>query len=326
MQHNLEQQKEEIYQYAKQKSCSNANAGLEEAIKLLSTIQDYKDAADLSKEFRIRLAAQKIKSESQKKSKEEQKERFKKKFLSAVLVLATLGALGFFVVYPLGAAARGEYKVLIDMYQIEEFRVPGFVKEIKPYAFWDCDSLEEVSFGEGVTSIGNDAFAYCSNLEKIELPHSLTSIGSCAFWKCDSLQSISIPDRVTSLGASAFSGCKELTTVEFGDGLKDISAYAFNDCESLVEMIVGNNITTIGVGAFEGCHNLQSVTIADSVTKIEERAFYRTALNRLQFTNTEGWWIQRIDQDAFSPDSVIKEPSEAAKLYFFFYECAWWRN
>ena len=41
-----------------------------------------------------------------------------------------------------------------------------------------------------VTSIGDDAFYYCSGLTSVTIPNSVTSIGNYAFYKCSGLTSI----------------------------------------------------------------------------------------------------------------------------------------
>ena len=58
---------------------------------------------------------------------------------------------------------------------------------------------------DGVTSIGDSAFTYCSSLKSIVIPDGVTGIGSNAFAHCSSLESIVIPDGITSIVKSAFS-------------------------------------------------------------------------------------------------------------------------
>ena len=55
-----------------------------------------------------------------------------------------------------------------------------------------------------VTSIGGDAFYWCTGLNVIEFPNSITSIGSRAFEGCSNLLEIIIPNSVISLGYGVF--------------------------------------------------------------------------------------------------------------------------
>ena len=120
-------------------------------------------------------------------------------------------------------------------------------------------NITSVTIGEGVTSIGNYAFAYCESLTSVTIPDSVTSIGSWAFLGCSSLTSINIPDSVTSIGYSAFRGCSSLTSITIGDGVTSIGTNAFYSCGSLTSVTIGDGVTSIGGFAFYDCTSLTEI-------------------------------------------------------------------
>ena len=89
--------------------------------------------------------------------------------------------------------------------------------EVTPTSSYTFDTTGEhtvkFTLAEGVTSIGNSAFSYCSELTSITISDSVTSIGDYAFSTCSGLMSITIPDSVTSIGSSVFYGCSGLTSI-----------------------------------------------------------------------------------------------------------------
>ena len=70
-----------------------------------------------------------------------------------------------------------------------------------------------ITFDGDVTSIGDQAFYYCTSLTSITIPDSVTSIGYEAFYCCFSLTSVTIPDSVTSIRDGAFYNCLSLASV-----------------------------------------------------------------------------------------------------------------
>ena len=69
------------------------------------------------------------------------------------------------------------------------------------------ESVEFKGVTHSVTSIGDNAFRYCSGLTSVTIGSGVTSIGEWAFAYCDGLTSVTIPNSVTSIGDWAFSGC-----------------------------------------------------------------------------------------------------------------------
>ena len=137
-----------------------------------------------------------------------------------------------------------------DCYSLTSVTIPDSVTSIGYRAFYYCDSLTSVyisdisawcniSFSDsysnplcyadnlylnnelvtdltipdGVTSVGERAFAHCDSLISVTIPDSVTSIGERAFFSCSSLTSVTIPDSVTSIGSYVFYGCSSLTSV-----------------------------------------------------------------------------------------------------------------
>ena len=206
-------------------------------------------------------------------------------------IILLLGALSYFVGYPLVSVKNGNYKVYIDMYKIKEFTVPNNVTSIKDEAFIRCESLTSVTIPDSVTSIGELAFYNCDSLTSVTIGKGVTSIGFRAFDNCDSLTSVIIPDNVTYIGNDAFNDCDSLTSVTIGDSVTSIGGWAFFGCPKLTTVTIGNSVTTIKDQAFDRCDSLTSITIPASVTSIDDWAFYNcSSLTDVYFEGTMQQW------------------------------------
>ena len=82
-------------------------------------------------------------------------------------------------------------------------------------AFEDNNDIVYLTIDEGITTIGENAFARCSKLRVAILPEGLERIGEEAFAFCTSLTTMAIPSTVTDIYAHAFSGCSGVTDVYF---------------------------------------------------------------------------------------------------------------
>ena len=145
------------------------------------------------------------------------------------------------------------------------------------YAF-DSDSLETITFADGVTTIPEYTFRYMENLKAVHFSDTITEIGSCAFCGCKSLTDLVIPDSVKTIGDSAFEGCTGLESVVIGNGVETIGNRAFYGYSTevlvnLKKVTFGNSIKTIGAEAFANSGISGAITFPDTLETIGESAF-----------------------------------------------------
>ena len=88
-------------------------------------------------------------------------------------------------------------------------------------------TYEEITYS--VTSIGSDAFSYCSGLTSVVIPNSVTSIGIEAFWKCDNLKIVFYNATNSKSGITVFD--KSCTFV-IGENVKNMPNLLFYPQES----------------------------------------------------------------------------------------------
>lgn len=150
------------------------------------------------------------------------------------------------------------------------------LKEIKPFAFYRCVSLETVKFGKNIEKIGADAFAR-TEIKSVTLPTNLKEIGGSAFSSCTYLKSISIPQSVTRIDGFAFRGCKSLTSIKLPNKLTTISTGLLCECENITSVRIPDSVTSIGEQAFESCKKLAYVVLPKNIKSVYPGAFLGTS-------------------------------------------------
>ena len=177
------------------------------------------------------------------------------------------------------------------------------VTSIGNQAFDYCTVLTNITIPNTITSIGDLSFGNCTSLTSITIPDSVISIDDNAFEGCTSLSNITIPNSVTSIGNDSFANCENLTNVTIGNGVTNLGIRAFNNCAKLKSVVIPDKITKIGYASFSDCKSLTSVTISDSVTSIDNEAFNNCAsLENV----TIGKNIANIGEDVFRNCEKIK--------------------
>lgn len=134
-------------------------------------------------------------------------------------------------------------RAFYDNNSIKEITVPKSVSEISEFAFYNCTALEKISFEGGgeLTTIPSRAFAGCESLEEITIGDGITTIDDYAFSSCKKLKTLTLPSSVEIIGTNVFSGCKSLETLRlYAPTAPEFMSDSFSEMPSSAKLIVPN--------------------------------------------------------------------------------------
>ena len=156
-----------------------------------------------------------------------------------------------------------------------DIEVPSTITKIPAYAF-SFLKIRSVDMPNGVASIGDGAFSYCSNLTSVRNLDGIVSIGDYAFYGCSSFAGFdTIPSSVISIGDYAFyRSAIKIVSIEADSKLEYIGDYAFYDCEFIESNINLPGVVSIGEHAFYDCKFTGSNINLPGVVSIGDSAFY----------------------------------------------------
>lgn len=177
----------------------------------------------------------------------------------------------------------------------------------------DWSLITKVVIGDGVTTIGDSAFAGLDYLEEVVIPEGLEKIGNKAFYY-SGFDSITIPNSVVSIGDSAFQDCLGLKEVEIGNGVTSIGDKAFCGCSLMGKIDLPNNLEYIGESAFEGCSSadFSEISIPSKVKRIYKKTFRHSGLSKVSFAGN----VIAIDEKAFEYCKELSVISLPASLSY----------
>jgi|GEM_PF-3275907 len=152
------------------------------------------------------------------------------------------------------------YKELIRKITIE-----NGVTRVGERAFAEFPNLLAVSLPENtLTYIGSSAFEKCESLNDIVLPQSLNVLSGSVFRGCTSLTKLDIPEKVPALPRELFYGCTNLQEVNLSEGLEQIHSYVF--CHTAITSIeLPDSLTVLDSEAFKDCLDLESVRLSPNL-------------------------------------------------------------
>lgn len=160
-----------------------------------------------------------------------------------------------------GALYKGNVLLLAPKNVSAGFTLKSGTTEIAPYAFSGCNFANGTVNLNGITSIGEGAFAH-SNLSSVTIPAGVTGIADYAFTGTK-LTTVTVNANITKLGTGAFMNCASLATVNFesGSALVSIGDAAFYGCTSMGTVTLPDGVKTMGSSVFYGCTKLTSAVM-----------------------------------------------------------------
>lgn len=127
---------------------------------------------------------------------------------------------------------------IVDM--VEVLVVPPvlrgrMVRHIADEAFSNNTTLQCVVLPDTLSSIGRNAFAFCSNIKNIHMPDSIEYIDHGALSHCKALEYVVLPASLTAISTKMFYCCSSLRYVQFYryNKLQYIGEYAIWGCDKL---------------------------------------------------------------------------------------------
>ena len=171
-------------------------------------------------------------------------------------------------------------KLFVNDEQVKSLVIPAGTPEIRPYAFYNCTTLESVEPDEELLSIGTQAFFDCTGIRELTIPCNVAEIGSRAFSTTNSYNN-------------------KLTALTFVDGTSpiEIADDAFRAPQSLVwgrpmecmnlatgslrNLTIGNVAGEIPDAMFKGASYLNTLTLGSSITAIGNEAFRNCSLSEV---------------------------------------------
>ena len=182
--------------------------------------------------------------------------------------------------------------------------------------------ITAISVGEGVTSVGKNAFYTCGSAASVTLPASLTSIGPCSFMYCTCLESISLPQGLTGIGDNAFREAG-LTSVTIPNGVTSISRETFWTCGLLRTVVIPDSVTAIGFEAFSHCAFIKEMYVSSNLATLDDSAFddvtlYDSDASTVLVNNVENlrgaMFVDRSDSPVKLATDIVANGSVCSKV------------
>ncbi|MDE6271441.1 MAG: leucine-rich repeat domain-containing protein [Muribaculaceae bacterium] len=160
-------------------------------------------------------------------------------------------------------------------------------------SFSDYINIETVSLPEGLIAIENKAFYNCQSIKNITFPESLERIGDnggselgCVFYSCFGLEEITLPRNLKSIQVNSFGACRNIKTLNWNAVDCKVNPYNHWINNQYRGVFVGSGVETVNFGSevkivpdetFMSVSSLINITTKGSIEYVGNKAFAGTA-------------------------------------------------
>lgn len=202
------------------------------------------------------------------------------------------------------------------------------VERVGQKVFSDNETVEVITFGEGIGFIEEETIARCPILKQVNFPASMmvnhekhgdAVIGgyTAAPMYCENLEIYTVADgdnakmkvvdgALYSADGTSLIRCPEKlnkSKITIPDGVTSIASYAFYGCEGITEVVMPDTVKLIGYWAFCTARNLEKVNISKDCEIICQFAFGCTKIKEVNIPAA----TEFIMGAAFGPECDLKK-------------------
>lgn len=186
-------------------------------------------------------------------------------------------------------------KKYINSYKKNIVEVPAYIKykgktfhvtSIGNAAFCKCSQIISVKLPETIVRIGRFAFYDCDSLKELTIPNKVKEIGEKAFCSSGSLRKVVLPDSLMILRNGAFAFCEMLSEINFPTNLKCIEKEAYY-MTSIRKVVLPEGLLKIEESAFASCNRLEYILLPSSINSIAKDIFWMTTNLKVVDSNIE---------------------------------------
>lgn len=151
--------------------------------------------------------------------------------------------------------------------------IPSSVTSIGANAFSYCTNITSLTIDSTIDNVESEAFQNCTGLESVY--YDAKSSEGYTFSGCTSLRQLTLGETMAVIPYGFCSGCSSLQSIVIPDNIVSVGTDAFIDCTSLESATIGNGLCEVGIstGMFEGCTSLKYISMPDNLQNIRSFSF-----------------------------------------------------